>query len=407
MPIVTDEGFQADDWARAGETLSWRAGMIVPLDVAGCALDAIGDKGTIGIEIASGEEIDQALSYGPRVDLIAVRFEKFADGRFFSLGRRLRDAGFTGRLRAVGPLLPDQYAFARSCGFDEAEISGAHAAKKTEPQWRTAAESIGVSYQSGYSHAAQKTILEMRRAARRGTSAPFPSDDQLAVWEEVMAALDLPGRLSFFRSRIEGRIVFTTGFGLEDQAVVHAILTEGLDIDLVTLDTGRLFPETYDVWAATEKRYGVRITAIYPDQDELAALVAHQGINGFYESVEARKACCQARKVEPLNRALFGSAGWVTGIRADQSKNRNAMRFIEADRARGVVKSNPLLDWSRSETEAYAAEQGIVLNPLHEKGFASIGCAPCTRAIEPGEHERAGRWWWEEENKKECGLHTS
>lgn len=407
MPIVTDEGFHADEWARAGETLSWRAGMIVPLDVAGCALEAIGDEGTIGIEIVSGDDLDAALSHGARVGLIAVRFEKFADGRFFSLGRRLRDAGFKGRLRAVGPLLPDQYAFARSCGFDEAEISEAHAAKKPEPQWRVAAESMGVSYQQGYSHAAQKTVLEMRRAARRGTSAALPSDDQLVVWDQVIAALDLPGRLSFFRSRIEGRVVFTTSFGIEDQAVAHAILSNGLDIDVVTLDTGRLFPETYEVWAATEERYGVRIKAVYPDQDEVAALVARQGINGFYDSVEARKTCCQVRKVEPLNRALFGAQGWVTGIRADQSRNRNAMRFIEADTVRGLLKVNPLLDWSQDDAKAYAAEHGIPLNRLHEKGFASIGCAPCTRAIEPGEHERAGRWWWEEENKKECGLHAS
>ena len=229
---------------------------------------------------------------------------------------------------------------------------------------------------------------------------------RLADLAEGFGELSLSARLARVRSQIDGRIVFTTSFGLEDQAIAHGIFTAQLAIDVVTLDTGRLFPETYAVWTETENRYGRRIAAYYPRHDAVAAMVARQGINGFYESVEKRHACCHARKVEPLGRALDGAAAWITGIRAQSSAARAAMPFVSIDAERGLIKANPLLDWSRDQVAAHVAAHGIPYNALHDSGFVSIGCQPCTRAIAPDAPERAGRWWWEQDPAKECGLHV-
>ena len=221
-----------------------------------------------------------------------------------------------------------------------------------------------------------------------------------------LAVLDLDHRLRLVRDFIPGRVVFTTSFGVEDQFITHSIFTQGLDIDVVTIDTGRLFPETYDLWERTEARYSRRIAAVYPQAAPLEALIVKQGINGFYKSVEARKACCHVRKVEPLSRLLDGVSAWVTGLRADQSDARAQVPLVEFDAARKLLKINPLADYTRDAVVAAAKEFSVPINELHAKGFLSIGCAPCTRAVEPGEPERAGRWWWEEDNKKECGLHV-
>lgn len=221
-----------------------------------------------------------------------------------------------------------------------------------------------------------------------------------------LAQLSAAERLVEFRNAVQGRIVFTTSFGIEDQAILHLIHEHNLDIDVVTLDTGRLFPETYDLWAETERHFRRRIRAVYPRHERLEELVEKQGINGFYESVEARTACCFMRKVEPLNRALRDAGGWVVGLRADQSANRQDTDVVTQDPARSLLKLSPLFDWSRDAVVDFTKAKSVPVNPLHEKGFVSIGCAPCTRAIRPGEPERAGRWWWEDESKKECGLHT-
>jgi phosphoadenosine phosphosulfate reductase len=223
----------------------------------------------------------------------------------------------------------------------------------------------------------------------------------------ALSGLDVTRRLAGFRRDVDGAIVFTTSFGLEDQVVLHHICEAGLDIDVVTLDTGRLFPETYATWEETEQRYGRRIRAIYPQHTALEALVAAQGVNGFFGSRDARIACCDIRKVEPLNRALAGARGWITGLRADQSEHRRRAGLVDVDPQRGVLKLNPLIDWSRDATQAFAVAHLVPTNPLHQRGFASIGCAPCTRAVRPGEPERSGRWWWEDETKKECGLHLA
>lgn len=213
--------------------------------------------------------------------------------------------------------------------------------------------------------------------------------------------------LAAARAAIDGRLVFTTSFGLEDQVITHLIAEAGLAIDIATIDTGRLFAETYEVWARTEERYRLRIRSVHPDDEGLAALVSAQGVNGFYGSVAARKACCETRKVMPLGRLLAGASAWVTGLRADQSDTRAEVSPWSRDEARGLLKVSPLAGWSRAEAVAFADRHDVPRNALHAQGFLSIGCAPCTRAVAPGEPERAGRWWWEAEAGGECGLHVT
>jgi len=227
-----------------------------------------------------------------------------------------------------------------------------------------------------------------------------------AALDQAFRTLDVVGRLGRLVERVPGRLVLTTSFGLEDQVLTHFIAEAGLPVAFATLDTGRLFPETYDVWAATETRYGITIAPYFPAGDALVGLLARQGVNGFHQSVEARRACCDTRKVEPLSRALAGAAGWIAGLRADQSQARGETPFVEHDARRNLIKANPLLDWTRPQAAAFAARHHVPVSALHARGFLSIGCAPCTRAVAPGESERAGRWWWEDDAKKECGLHV-
>ncbi len=236
--------------------------------------------------------------------------------------------------------------------------------------------------------------------------------------DNVLAALrpedDLVARMAALLRSAAGRVVLTTSFGLEDQVLTHAaaaamalpeFAATGRRIELATLDTGRLFAETLDVWAATERRYGLRVASLSPDAATVESLVAAQGVEGFRDSVDARRACCGVRKVAPLRRALAGASLWITGLRADQSEAREATPFATWDEQLGMVKAAPLADWSRDDVARHAADNRVPLNVLHARGFLSIGCAPCTRAVAPGEPERAGRWWWEDEGRKECGLH--
>jgi phosphoadenosine phosphosulfate reductase len=246
----------------------------------------------------------------------------------------------------------------------------------------------------------------MNAHAPVSASEAIPLDSTAQQLTSGFRGLDLHDRLAEARRVITGRLVFTTSFGLEDQAITQAILSQDLGIDIVTLDTGRLFPETYALWSETEARYGRRIRAFYPERTSVEAFVAQHGIDGFHASITARQACCAVRKVEPLSRALDGASGWITGVRAEQSWERATTPYAAVDAERGLIKLNPLLDWTRERVVDFVREHRIPYNPLHDEGFLSIGCAPCTRAVKPGEPERAGRWWWEHEDRKECGLHS-
>lgn len=204
-----------------------------------------------------------------------------------------------------------------------------------------------------------------------------------------------------------GMAVFSTSLGAEDQVITHMLATQGFEEGIFTLDTGRLFPETYELMEKTCVRYGIRIQVFFPDTGKVEEMVREKGINLFYHSIENRKLCCSVRKTEPLRRALSGKEIWITGLRREQSPTRQDLALAQVDAANQIIKVNPLLEWSEEQVWKYIHQHKIPYNVLHDKGFPSIGCQPCTRAILPGEDVRAGRWWWESPDTRECGLHTS
>jgi phosphoadenosine phosphosulfate reductase len=212
-------------------------------------------------------------------------------------------------------------------------------------------------------------------------------------------------KFKYLNGQFQGNTIFTTSFGLEDQVITDVIFKNNLPVQVVTLDTGRMFEETYKVFRSTIEKYGKTIKVYFPPADEVEKLMTEKGPFSFYESIENRKECCFIRKVIPLKRALEGYSIWITGLRASQSANRSGIAEFEWDEGNRIIKFNPLLDWSLDAVRQYIKENLVPYNVLHDKGFVSIGCEPCTRAIKPGEDFRAGRWWWEQNTGKECGLH--
>jgi phosphoadenosine phosphosulfate reductase len=221
---------------------------------------------------------------------------------------------------------------------------------------------------------------------------------------EKTRSLSIEETLAFLANEFKDKVVFSTSFGQEDQVITALIGQNDLPITIFTLDTGRLFQETYDVFHKTLKKYKKEIKVYFPEASEVENLLNQKGPNSFYESVENRKECCYIRKVAPLTKALKGNSIWITGLRAEQSENRNDLDLFEYDEKFDIIKFNPLLKWTLEEVQKYIDDNNVPQNALHKQGFVSIGCAPCTRAITPDEDIRAGRWWWESSHK-ECGLH--
>lgn len=211
--------------------------------------------------------------------------------------------------------------------------------------------------------------------------------------------------LQYFLSAYKGKIALASSLGMEDQVLTAMICGIDAGTRIFTLDTGRLFPETYSLIERTNMTYGIRMEVFFPDYREVEKMVAAHGVNLFYESVEKRRMCCHIRKLEPLKRAFHNLEVWICGLRRGQSVTRQEDRLVEWDEAHGLIKLNPLIDWTAEQVATYIHTYGVPYNKLHDTGFTSIGCQPCTRAIRPGEDIRAGRWWWEDPEHKECGLH--
>ena len=221
------------------------------------------------------------------------------------------------------------------------------------------------------------------------------------LWNGLTAEEILKEALELFGNKVS----FATSMGAEDQVITHMLAKISKSANIFTLDTGRVFPETYDLLHRTVNRYGLQIKSFYPDTTQVEEMVNSKGINLFYESVENRKLCCHVRKIVPLRRALTGMDAWITGLRREQSVTRTDLKIVEWDAGNGLIKINPLLEWSEEQVWDFIKNNSIPYNKLHDQGFPSIGCQPCTRAIEKGEDLRAGRWWWELPESKECGLH--
>ena len=220
-----------------------------------------------------------------------------------------------------------------------------------------------------------------------------------------VSAMEPSDMLAWAAEGFGGGAVVASSLGAEDQVLTHMIGQRRLPLRVFTLDTGRLFPESYDLIERTREELGVSIEVFFPDPSAVESMVREEGVNLFYRSVELRKRCCGIRKVEPLRRALSGASVWIVGLRNDQSPTRSRVETLEWDDANGLLKLSPLARWSADDVWAYVRAHGVPYHPLHDRGFPSIGCAPCTRAVDPGEDPRAGRWWWERPDQKECGLH--
>jgi phosphoadenosine phosphosulfate reductase len=229
--------------------------------------------------------------------------------------------------------------------------------------------------------------------------------DLIAGLQQQFSHVQPKDVLSWFAHSYKGSIVFSTSLGAEDQVIMQMIASSDLPVQIFTLDTGRMFQETYDLLDITVKKYGITIDLFFPDAVSVQSMVNSNGINLFYESIENRRLCCGIRKSEPLKRALAGMSVWVTGMRQDQSVTRSESSMIEWDETNQIIKLNPLISWSNEMVWSYINEHHIPYNELHNQGFPSIGCLPCTRSVKPGEDIRAGRWWWELPQFKECGLH--
>jgi len=211
--------------------------------------------------------------------------------------------------------------------------------------------------------------------------------------------------LEYFIKNSDENIALSSSFGAEDQVITDMMLNIDKNANIFTLDTGRLPYETYNVMDSTNLKYGIKVNVYFPNDNDIEDLYKTQGINGFYESIENRKACCYVRKIAPLKRALKGLDIWVTGLRASQSVTRVSMDVFEYDEGNDVIKFNPLIEWSEKDVWDYIKTNNVPYNKLHDQGYPSIGCAPCSRAVKEGEDVRSGRWWWENPEHKECGLH--
>lgn len=243
-------------------------------------------------------------------------------------------------------------------------------------------------------------------AAANPATRPALSDALRAtVAAKATAALELL-RAASAELGSAGELTFANSFGAEDMVLTDLILRHALPIEIFSLDTGRLPAETYTLMAEVEARYATRLKVFFPQADQVEAYVRSHGINAFRDAVDLRKACCAVRKMEPLARALAGKKGWITGLRAAQSVTRSGLALREFDHANGLEKFNPLADWTEAEVWAYIRINDVPYNALHDQFYPSIGCAPCTRAVALGEDVRAGRWWWENPETKECGLHV-
>ena len=237
----------------------------------------------------------------------------------------------------------------------------------------------------------EKDILEMKEWADR--------------LDERFSGQEPQEVLAYFLKEYKGHITLASSLGIEDQVLTAMVCSIDRQTPVFTLDTGRMFPETYSLIERTNLIYGIRIQLYFPDFHAVEEMVIEHGVNLFYESVEKRRLCCHVRKLEPLKRAFAGMKVWRCGLRHEQSVTRNANRMVEWDEQNDMLKVNPLFDWTEEQTCDYIRKHGVPYNKLHDQGFPSIGCQPCTRAVQTGEDIRAGRWWWESPEHKECGLH--
>ena len=363
---------------------------IVPLALWQARRAALFARGDIGVWLAPSDDPKAIAGDVGMLPLIAVDFPKFTDGRGYSIARLLRDRyNFRGELRAVGDVLRDQLFALSECGFDAFAVR-----EDRDPNEALS----GFDDFSGVYATTSRTPQPWFRRRDAARAAATTERDLAPPVAELLARLRKI-------AADHAPAVFASSFGAEDMVVFDLIARHALPIRVFTLDTGRLPEETLALIDRTRERYRLPIDIYAPDTGALEAFVAANGVNAFYRSVDLRMGCCAVRKTEPLKRALAGKGAWITGRRREQSASRHDVAPEEFDALHGLPKFNPLADWTSEDVWRYLRAHDVPYNALHDRGYPSIGCAPCTRAVRPGEDPRAGRWWWEASEQKECGLH--
>jgi len=364
VPIVRPPAGPSQTEWEGGPWLTLQHWLDAPVAGAGVLLEPADDTHTLADRLAG-------------LAIIGVDFPRIGDGRGYSHAFILRQRlGFEGALRAVGAVTADQVFALEQVGFDSFALRADQAAEPAVAALNTYA----VPYLTAF---------------RDRDAAVF--DAKVRLLERALTAI----------AQRHERPALAMSLSAEDMVLTDAIARLKLPIDVFTLDTGRLHAETLTLIEQAERRYGIAIERVPPDRAVVDAYVAAHGLDGFYDGLEQRKACCGIRKVAPLNLALAGRDAWLTGQRREQATTRAELAESERDAARDMQKYNPLADWSWADVLAYAARFSIPMSPLYARGYVSIGCEPCTKAIRPGEDPRAGRWWWESQDSKECGLHKN
>ncbi len=396
MPqLIKDRALADDRWMLLREAasltdLSAGRAVIVPLALWKAERAALLARGDVGVWLSPSDEPAELAGDIAALPLIAVDFPKFTDGRGYSTARLLRERyHFAGELRAIGDVLRDQLFALAQCGFDAFALR----------EDRDATEALA-SFDD-FAGVYAPTTATPQPWFRRRTAAPAAPAASGELRRRIADVVDALGAIAARHAPA----VFASSFGAEDMVVIDLIAKHRLPIRVFTLDTGRLPDETHALIDRTRKRYGLPIDVYAPDTRRVQAFVRAHGVNAFYDSVEMRKNCCAIRKSEPLSRALVAKGAWISGQRREQSITRADLPAEEFDAAHGIPKFNPLAEWSTDDVWAYIRAYDVPYNALHDRGFPSIGCAPCTRAVERGEDIRAGRWWWEAPAHKECGLH--
>jgi phosphoadenosine phosphosulfate reductase len=363
---------------------------IVPLPLWRAERAALLDRGDVGVWLAPADDPAELAADLPTLPLVAIDFPRFTDGRGYSAARLLRDKfGYHGEVRAIGDVLRDQLFALEQCGFDAFAI-------RADRDATEALAGFG-DFSSVYAATAVAPRPWFRRRAPVADADALPGAPERRVAEAVEVLRRVAVR--------HAPAVFASSFGAEDMVAIDLIAKHALPIRIFTLDTGRLPEETHALIDRVRKHYGLPVDVYTPDTRQLQAFVRKNGVNAFYDSVEMRKGCCAVRKTEPLQRALVAKGAWITGLRRSQSVTREAIAVEEFDDVHGLPKFNPLADWTHDDVWAYLRAHSVPYNALHDRGYPSIGCAPCTRAVEAGEDMRAGRWWWEQAEHKECGIH--
>lgn len=403
MPLRDANGLTPDLWVRLGDGLIAPKGAKVIVPLARLREEGFPEAaGAVGVHVPSDTDARTLTAFLPRLSLVSVAFPSFADGRGFSIARRLRRLGFRGELRAAGPVIADQYPMLLAVGFDTIEIPEAMADRQKEADWQEARDSVSLTYQSGLRRG-PVSILEARRAARGearrrdgGAETPAVMAARLNAKyrgreaQEVLAAA--------IETEFPGGIGLVSSFGAESATLLHMVSLVDKATPVLFLETGMLFPATLAYQQSLAEHLGLTgVRLVRPDTAEVKA----EDPSGTLHGPDA-DSCCDLRKTRPLERALAPFQAWVTGRKRFQTADRANLELFEVDAA-GRIKLNPLADWDVKRISAYMDEHGLPRHPMVSEGFPSLGCAPCTTKVKPGEDPRAGRW--RGSDKTECGIH--